>query len=345
MSENRIQSAGHRTQAVRALYLVSCILYLFLLSGCQLGYYGQAIKGHFSLMQQRQPVARVVADPDTAEGVRRQLLLAADVLSFADDEMALPAANVYRDYVALDQDAVVWNVVAAPRFSLEPKTWCFLFVGCLSYRGYFDELAARAEAEALAADGWDTDVGGVVAYSTLGWFADPLTTPMINRSGPALVELVLHELVHRRLYIRDDTRFNESLATMVAREGTLRYLARHDLAVSLTHWRQRDRARDAFLALVNEGRERLAQLYASDLDEATMAARKAALIDGLRWDFRARAENVPGLEGYAGFFDEGLNNARLNGIDDYYGLVGAFQEILLSCGGQWPCFWERVEAL
>lgn len=344
----RVGGAGHGAFAGfgtrLALYPAACILYL-LLSGCQVGYYGQAIKGHFSLMHQRQPVARVVADPATPAPVRRQLLLAGDVLEFAGRELALPAEDVYRTYVPLDRDAVVWNVQAAPRFSLTPKTWCYPLVGCLSYRGYFREEAARAEADRLARAGWDTDVGGAIAYSTLGWFEDPLTTPMIDRSGPSLVELVLHELVHRRLYIRDDTRFNESLATMVAREGTLRYLAHHDLKVDLAWWRQRDRARDAFLALVGEARDDLARLYAGDLDEATMAAAKAARIEALRRDVRARAEQVPGLDAYAGFFQGDLNNARLNGVHDYYGLVGTFQKILLSCGGQWPCFWERVKAL
>ena len=324
--------------------LAACGLWL-LLSGCQVGYYGQAIKGHFSLMHQRQPVERVLADPDTPAAVRRQLLLADDVLEFADRELALPARDVYRTYVPLERDAVVWNVQAAPRFSLTPKTWCYPLLGCLSYRGYFHQQAARDEADKLAAEGWDTDVGGAIAYSTLGWFQDPLTTPMIDRSGPALVELILHELVHRRLYIRDHTRFNESLATMVAREGTLRYLAHHDLTVDLDQWQQRDRARDAFLALVDDARDQLAALYASDLDPDVMAAEKAARIQALRRAFQERAGQVPGLSAYAGFFQGNLNNARLNGVHDYYGLVGTFRKMLLSCGGQWPCFWERVEAL
>lgn len=315
------------------------------LSGCQLGYYGQAMKGHFSLMHQREPVERVLANPDTPDPVRRQLALAEDVLGFAERDLALPAEGVYRGYVHLDRDAVVWNVMAAPRFSFQPKTWCFLFVGCLSYRGYFQEAAAREQADKLAAEGWDTYVGGAIAYSTLGWFDDPLTTPMIDRSGPALVELLIHELVHRRLYIADHTRFNESLATMVAREGTLRYLAHHDLAVDLDRWRRRDQARDAFLDLVGDTRDKLATLYAGDLPPEAMGEQKAALIEALRQAFRARAEAVPGLEAYAGFFEGTLNNARLNGVHDYYGRVGDFQKILLSCGGQWPCFWRRVEAL
>ncbi len=346
MPEKRLQATNPRLHAVSpvCLRLVACSL-LLILSGCQLGYYGQAVKGHLDLMGARQPVAEVVADADTPAAVRRQLALAGDVLTFADQSLGLPARNVYRDYVHLREDAVVWNVVAAPPYSLEPRTWCYWLLGCLSYRGYFDRADAEALAAELDAQGQDTYVGGAIAYSTLGWFADPLTTPMINRSAPALVELLIHELVHRRLYIRDNTRFNESLATMVAREGTLRYLTHHDLEVDLDRWRQRDRARDVFLTLVSETREKLAGLYASGADEAVMAARKAALIEALRDSYRARAEQLPALRAYAGFFEGPLNNARLNGVHDYYGLVGTFQELLLSCGEQWGCFWERVEAL
>jgi len=338
--ENLERGAG----LAASLRLIACSLLLFL-SGCQIGYYGQAVKGHMDLMGARQPVAEVVADPSTPAPVRRQLALAGDVLTFAGNDLGLPARKVYRDYVHLEHDAVVWNVIAAPPYSLEPRTWCYLMLGCLSYRGYFDRADAQALAGELDAEGMDTYVSGAIAYSTLGWFADPLTTPMIDRSGPGLVELLIHELVHRRLYIRDDTRFNESLATMVAREGTLRYLARHDLAVDLDRWRERDRARDAFLALVGATRERLETLYRSGADEAAMAVRKAALIEGLRDNYRARAEQLPALRAYAGFFEGPLNNARLNGVHDYYGMVGTFQTLLLSCGGQWDCFWEAVDVL
>ncbi len=327
------------------MYPVSFILYLFFLSGCQLGYYGQAVKGHLALMGKREPVEEVVAEAATPEAVRRQLRLSERVLDYAATDMGLPAEKVYRSYVALDQDAVVWNVLAAPRFSLQPRTWCYVLLGCLSYRGYFDEAAARQEARRLDAQGSDTYVSGAIAYSTLGWFSDPLTTPMLNTSSAGLVELMLHELTHRKLYIRDDTRFNESLASMVAREGTLRYLARHDLNVDLTLWAQRDAARGAFLALIEGARERLERLYASDRPEQDKLAAKARIIDRLRADYLARADQLPALAAYRGFFQGPLNNAQLNGVQDYHGLVPAFQRLLLACGGQWGCFWERVQRL
>lgn len=316
-----------------------------LLGGCQLAYYGQAVKGHLSLMSQREPVAKVIADEATPEPVRHRLRLSARVLDYAAAEMGLPAERVYRDYVALEADAVVWNVLAAPRLSLTPYTWCYWFLGCFAYRGYFDPQAARDEARRLADEGNDTYISGAVAYSTLGWFADPLTTPMIDTSDAGLVERMLHELTHRKLYIRDDTRFNESLATMVAREGTLRYLAHHDLGIDPRHWLQRDAGRAAFLALVDDTRQALARLYASDGSESDKLRAKAALIRNSRARYAEQAVRIPGLMAYRAFFNGPLNNAQLNGVQDYYGLVPAFQRLLLDCGGEWHCFWARVKTL
>lgn len=326
---------------------VSFILYLlcFSLSGCQLAYYSQAIHGQLSLMNKREPVARVIKDPNTPPAVRQRLTLSAKVLAYAAGDMDLPATDVYQDYVPLNRNAVVWNVLAAPPYSLEPRTWCYLVVGCLSYRGYFHESDARAEAERLAEQGEDTYVSGAIAYSTLGWFRDPLTTPMIDRSQAGLVDLLLHELTHRRVYIANNTRFNESLAVMVAREGTRRYLAHHDLGVNMTRWRRRGAARQAFLDLVGGARDELAHLYASGRGREAMEAGKAAVITRLRRDFQARSKQVPGLKNYARFFDGPLNNAQLNGVQDYYGLVPAFRKLMRDCGGQWACFWQRVDHL
>ena len=227
---------------MRLRYGVALLILSVTLAGCQLGYYGQAISGHFSLMGKREPVAEVLADPDTPEGVAEQLAFSQQVIDWAGPALGLPTDDVYHQYVALDQDAVVWNVLAAPRWSLTPTTWCYPLLGCVSYRGYFSREKADHEAAKLAEKGMDTWVGGAIAYSTLGWFADPLTTPMLNRSRPALAELLIHELTHRRLYIPNDTRFNESLATLVGREGALLFFAEHDIALNEEALAQQDRA-------------------------------------------------------------------------------------------------------
>ncbi|MGB2248721.1 MAG: aminopeptidase [Alcanivorax sediminis] len=316
-----------------------------LLAGCQLGYYSQAMNGHFALMGKREPVAAVLADPDTPAEVAEQLAFSQQVIAWAWPHLDLPVDDVYHQYVALEQDAVLWNVLAAPRWSLTPKTWCYPLLGCVSYRGYFDRARADQEAAALAEDGMDTWVGGAIAYSTLGWFADPLTTPMLNRSRPALAELLIHELTHRRIYIANDTRFNESLATLVGREGALAYFADQGIHLNEEALVQRDRAERAFMAIVEDTREALSRLYESSEDPQLLAAEKARIQQQARERFRQEQTDNPALAGYRGFFDGPLNNAQLNGVSDYNGYVSAFARLLTQCQRDWDCFWQQVDNL
>lgn len=312
------------------------------LSGC---YYAQAIQGHWSLMAKREPVAKVLADPQTSAAIAGQLRFSEQVLDFAGQALSLPTEDVYQQYVPLEGEAVVWNVLAAPAFSLTPKTWCYPVVGCVSYRGYFREAAARAQADKLAAKGFDTWVGGAIAYSTLGWFDDPLTTPMLHYPQPALAELLIHELAHRRLYIKNDTRFNESLATLVGREGAVDFLAASGQPLPEGYWARRERLRQAFLAIVEAAREELAELYGSAQEPGAVAVQKAAIQQRARQRFAEQQQQLPELAGYQDFFAGPLNNAQLNGVSDYNGLVPAFAAILASCERRWPCFWQQVEAL
>ncbi len=315
------------------------------LSGCQLGYYSQALGGHFSLMGKRESVAKVLADPDTPARVADQLAFSQQVIAWAGPALGLPTDDVYHQYVALEQDAVVWNVLAAPRWSLTPKTWCYPLLGCVSYRGYFDRDKADQEATGLAEEGMDTWVGGAIAYSTLGWFADPLTTPMLKRSRPALAELLIHELTHRRLYIPNDTRFNESLATLVGREGALAFFSDQGIALNEAALAQQDRAEQAFLAIVEDTRASLKTLYAAEQSPSVLAAGKARIQQQARERFLREQSAMPALAGYQGFFDGPLNNAQLNGVSDYNGYVPAFARLLSQCQREWDCFWQQVENL
>ena len=328
---------GHR-------FFLLCLL-AWLLAGCQLGYYRQAIAGHWSLMSLREPVDSVLADPDTPPAVARQLQFSQQVVNWAGNHLDLPAEDVDHQYVSLEQEAVVWNVLAAPAWSLTPKTWCYPLVGCVSYRGYFDRERADREAAALQDEGFDTWVGGAIAYSTLGWFADPLTTPMIQRSRPSLAELLIHELVHRRIYIKGDTRFNESLATMVGREGAVQYFAFIKAPLPDDYWPQRDRAKAAFLAIIGDAREGLDELYTRERDEQKLAAGKARIQQQARQRFAADRERIEGLKGYQRFFDGPLNNAQLNGVSDYNAYVPAFARLFSQCQQQWDCFWQQVDNL
>ncbi len=197
------------------------------LSGCTtLGYYAQAVGGHLEVMRLAAPVEERLREPDTPEPLRAKLARALAIREFASRELALPDNGSYRRYADLGQPFVVWNVVAAPEFSVEPLESCFPFAGCVSYRGYYSEEAARAYAAALAEKGYDVHVGGVPAYSTLGWFDDPLLSTFIHYPEAELARIVFHELAHQVVYVKGDTMFNESFASTVEEEGVRRWLER-----------------------------------------------------------------------------------------------------------------------
>lgn len=324
--------------------------YLFLpvllfLGGCQIGYYGHITRGHLSLMADRQPVTEVLKTGALTGHQRQQLLLSQQLLTFAGQRLDLPVKKVYRDYVSLPEDWVVWNLFAAPEFSLEPHLWCYPLIGCAGYRGYFSVSRAEREQHRLEGKGLQVYGAGAIAYSTLGWFRDPITSAMLQGDDLWLAELLFHELVHRRFYLKGDTRFNESLATAVAREGVRRWLAAEGDPALAAVLLERDQARQAFLTLVADAREELEQLYRAGLPPAEMRQEREKIIAGLRRRYDEARQTLPALAGYADWFAGPLNNAQLNMVSDYHDQVPLFDAALLRCGGDWRCFWGEVEKL
>ncbi|MEE4300473.1 MAG: aminopeptidase [Pseudomonadales bacterium] len=321
---------------------------MLLATGCEtVGYYGQAIRGQADLLLARRAVAELVTDAGTEPALRERLRLAKELLAFAETELSLPVDGRYRHYVALDRDAVVYNVFAAPPYDLVPVRWCFPIAGCVSYRGYFSETAARAKADALAASGLDVHVGGAAAYSTLGWFDDPLLSTFIDRDDPALAELLFHELAHGVLYVPGETAFNESFATFVGREGARRWLAARGEEAALARWEARSARRADFVRLTLELRAELAEGYAAlrsvAATEGERAARKAALWETLRAAWFARRS--PELAPWDGFFTAEASNARLNTVADYNVHLPAFATLFAETGADLPVFLQRCRAL
>ncbi len=326
---------------MRFLLLLACAL----VSGCQAGYYWHLARGQWALVSEQRPLAEVLGD-ESVSGIRRERLKQARaILTFAERELNLPVEDSYSAYVALDRDWVVWNLFAAPEFSLKPRQWCYPVAGCVSYRGYFDRSSADKHAERLRQKGLDVYGAGAAAYSTLGWFDDPLTTPMLAREPAALADLLFHELAHRWLYIAGATRFNESMATALAAEATRRWLAHNGDAARIRTWRARERASRQVTEQVGATRRALEALYARDLAPDVMRERKRAQQQQLRdWYQQARQEN-PALAAWRSWFEGPLNNAQLNTVLDYNDHVPAFNQLLLNCGGHWSCFRERVAEL
>lgn len=314
-------------------------------SGCSgLSYYAQSIHGQLSLLAKRKPIAALSENPKLSEERRHALRTVLDIRSFASEELHLPVNASYRTYADLGRPYVVWNVFATPEFSLQPKLWCFPVVGCVSYRGYFSEKRAQAYAEQLRAGGLDTYVGGVRAYSTLGWFADPVLSTMLDQSPAALAAVIFHELAHQRLYLKGETAFNEAFAVTVEREGVQRWLRARDGLQTLRAYRRKGEQRERFLALVDATRRQLVALYRQPMDAAPKRQQKALILQGLQ-EAVERSEELNEAHDYAVWLASGLNNAKLASVATYYDLVPAFQRLLAFQNGDLAAFYRASEVL
>lgn len=319
-------------------------------SGCStLGYYGQSLGGHLHLLSAARPVPEWLGDPSTPQPLRERLELTQRMREFAVAELKLPDNGSYRRYADLKRPAAVWNVVAAPELSLQLKTWCFPVLGCVGYRGYFDRGDAQQLAEQLQADGWETTVYGVPAYSTLGWSnwfgGDPLLNTFIELPEGEVARLIFHELAHQVAYASDDTMFNESFATAVERLGVERWLAAHGGAAAREAYARYDARRSDFRALTSRTRAALDALYRSDAPPQHQRARKAELMRELR-EGHARLKAGP-WNGYAGYdrWFEHANNAALGVLAAYHELVPAFEQLFDRQGRDFGRFYATVAQL
>jgi predicted aminopeptidase len=316
------------------------------IAGCSsLGYYAQAAHGQIQLLRHREPITEVLEDPSTKESLKATLRLVLEIRDYASAELALPDNASYRSYVDIKRPYVVWNLFAAPEFSIDPKRWCFPWVGCLSYKGYFDEAKARAAGDMIAADDYDVYIGGIAAYSTLGHFDDPFLSSMLRLDDNVTASIVFHELAHQRVYVRDATELNEAFATLVEEEGVQRWLTARRGPEALASWQTRREREQQFSEIVDATRNRLGELYASGLPPEEMRARKAAELDLLRLHYAELKATWGGYAGYDAWFDSGLNNARISSVATYQRLVPALRVLLADAGGDLPAFYASVEAL
>ncbi|MGC4029535.1 MAG: aminopeptidase [Steroidobacteraceae bacterium] len=316
------------------------LLFAVPLSGCGVGYVAQAARGQLAVMRARQPIARVLERPDTSPGLREQLQRAQRIREFASLELGLPDNAAFRSYADIGRRYVVWNVVATPELSMTPRQWCFPIAGCVAYRGYFHEAAARAYAAQLAARGDDVVVGGVPAYSTLGRTADPILSTVAGYSELDLAALIFHELAHQVLYVPGDSAFNEAFATAVEEVGVTRYAARYVDAAQLARWHQRRALRQQVIAEFSAARARLAALYASAASDDEKRRGKQAALAALATRVREIEAAAGQPSGYGAWIDAGLNNAYLASVATYYEGVPRLLALLeQDCGGYLPCFY------
>lgn len=316
-------------------------------SGCsELRFYGQAVAGQAGILLARRPIAAVKDDPAISPELRSRLTAFEALREFAGRELLLPVGSAYRDFVALERPYVLWNVFAAPEFSLAPKTWCYPLIGCAAYRGYFSPGGAQAEAERLRRRGFDVFVAGVLAYSTLGWFDDPVLSTWTALEEERLAALLFHELAHRLLYVAGDTAFNEGFATAVEEEGLRRWAASANRPGALTAWESRRAVNDRFLGLVARRRAELELLYASALPAEEKRAAKAAVFACLLRDLEEEEGRDPAFAAHrAGLSAAGSNNAALVPLAAYHDRVPAFRRLLAETGFDLGRFYDACRRL
>jgi len=323
------------------LLIAACLV----LQGCGTLYVAQAAKGQLQLLTARKPIARVLADPKAPAELKARLESVRAAREFAARELGLPNNKSYTTFADLKREYVVWSVVATPEFSVEPKEWCFPVVGCVAYRGYFREASADKFAARLSAEGFDTMVGGVPAYSTLGKFNDPILNTMMIYGDDELASIMFHELSHQLVYLPDDSSFNEAFAVAVEREGLARWLKFRGRAADLDKYLKRRGRQAEGMHIVARYRTQLDALYHSPLDAVAMRAHKAEIFAALVRELKALDARYGTQSGLVVELDGKPNNARLASLATYYDCVPGFERLLAQNGHDLPRFYAAARDL
>jgi len=316
------------------------------LSGCSTaGYYAQSVRGQMEIWRESRSIEQVLADPVVSDDVKNKLRLALEIREFAVDELGLPDSGSYTEFVDLDRPYVVWSVFVAAELSLEPEEWCFLVVGCVNYRGYFARQDALDFAQQYAERNYDVYVGGVPAYSTLGWFDDPVPNTILGYADEDFAGLIIHELAHQSVFAKGDTVFNESFATTVERIGVERWLTARGSLSRIGAYQRRKSRDQAVVGMILDYRDRLELLYSMDISDAQKRVEKQRLIGELKDQYIENTSKWAGYSGYERWFANPINNAQLLSVATYNDLIPAFQKLLKQHGGDLSRFYQAAGEL
>jgi len=333
-----------KSRSAVAVKLTLVMICLAFISACSsVSFYSQGIIGHSRLMLARQSVDKVLTNAD--EPLASQLKLSKELKQFAVDQLGLPDSKSYNSYVDLKRDFPVWTVVAAEEFSITPKQWCYPVIGCAAYRGYFNQQRAIKYADGLSKKGLEITVGGAPAYSTLGWFADPLLPSMMRYGDVNFAETLFHELAHQLLYINGDSSFNEAFATVVGQEGVLRWLTAKK-PEELANYRSQLQATAVFNDLLSRYKKQLEVLYIGELGDVDKRQEKSAVFSALEQEYKQIKQQQWGGRGwYDRWFLRPVNNARLAAFSTYYDRVADFEALLVDCDNDLPKFYQTLSAV
>ena len=322
------------------------LLLTLTLPGCSnLGYYSQAVGGHLEVMRASRPIKEVVEDPQCDPSLKKKLEEVHQIRDFASHHLDLPENDSYRSYADLQRPYVTWNVFAAPEFSLKAEKWCMLVVGCVAYRGFYNQSEAEALAEELRHQGFDTYVGGVPAYSTLGFFSDPVLNTFLRSGSLEVARLIFHELAHQMIYVEGDTAFNESFATLVENEGLRRWIEHRGNPKLARDVDDRRQQKTSFVELVNSYRSKLHDIYSSDLSDDAKRIAKAEIMSDMKHAYLSQQEALGKQPAYKQWLEKDLNNAKIASLSLYTKLYPAFEALLTEEANSLPRFYDRVRLL
>jgi predicted aminopeptidase len=335
----------HSSLRAAVARIVLLLVVTTMLPACGTVYVAQAARGQWQVMRAREPIDKVIASERTPQDLRARLTEVRAAREFASRELGLPDNGSYRSYADLKRPYVVWNVIAAPEFSVHPQRWCFPIAGCVAYRGYFSEDKARRFSEGLLERGFDTFVGGVPAYSTLGKFQDPVLNTMLGYGDDELAAIIFHELSHQLVYVPGDSEFNEAFATAVEQAGLERWLKFRGRESDLGRYKSRKVRQAQVVGLFARTRTKLASLYQQTLSEEDMRTRKREVLASLDGELAALEKKLGIRSAYRDLAPNGLNNAILASVATYYDCVPGFERLLASKSGDLPAFYAAVRDL
>ena len=330
---------------IRWSYLAGLLLILPLTACSSVEYYAQAVFGQLEIISHRESITSLIAHPATPKDLKEKLSRSLRIRAFAIRELGLPDNGSYTGYTDVKRPYVVWNIVAVPELSMAPKTWCFPIAGCVSYRGYFSREKADSFARALQQRGYDVAVNSVRAYSTLGWFDDPILNTIVHYPDSELAGLIFHELSHQLLYVSDDSVFNESFATVVEKEGTRRWLESIGDPDAILLYERKKQQQQTFISLVMRYRDLLTKIFATDKPDDWKRLQKQPLLSGLKKDYNKLKDTWDGDTTYDAWFNRDLNNAHIASTGTYHHYVPAFQALLTQHHNDLSSFYDEVKTL
>ncbi len=331
--------------------LISFFLLAFFtmgLTGCSTAkYYSHAVVGHLQLTTGLTPIRKAIKQDETNKELRRQLELVTELREFAENRLSLDVGKAYSRYKHLDRSAAVWVVYAAPRFSTKLQTWKYPIVGEYQSKGFFKERMAKEYSAKLQSQGFDVYLGEAIAYSTLGWFSDPLLSTFLDDSDEELAETLFHELTHRTYYLKGDTMFNESFATAFAQKSVQLWLKEKGEEKRLENYRQKLKRRDEFRSLLQETKNELNLIYKNTNNDsmAILQRRKQDLIQSFKAtciDLRKKWNKPKSLESW---IDEEVNNAKIAASSVYLLKVPYFNQLWEQANQDPKTYLETVKTL